>query len=97
MRIHRLQCQPLPAQLAIVGVLVVMAGACLESCTPATMAAAPAVVRTVADLAAALCTDGEDPLSCIRKCEAELEGCECGVLTAPPLDPRCAPCEGDDQ
>jgi len=56
--------------LAIYGVLVAsgaVAVVLLERCTPAELGAA----RLVAELAAKVCTQGDDTLACLRKCEHE--------------------------
>lgn len=65
-------------------------------CTPGQLAAAVPVVQTVAELAKEVCTAGDDPFACLRKCETEhaRRTCECGIISADPLPPRCAPCDG---
>lgn len=41
------------------------------ACSPATMAALLPVVQSVAELAKELCTEDDDALACLKKCEEE--------------------------
>lgn len=50
------------------------------ACTPAQMAAAIPAVTTIAEIAKEVCEEGDDPLACLDKCEAEIakDECPCG-------------------
>jgi len=52
-------------------ILVLVALLTVTSCSPAALASLLPVVQSVAELAKELCTEDDDALGCLKKCEHE--------------------------